>query len=393
MTFKRDSTSLNCLTTVSLFRFPASSLWPGENPLLLGAGAGRYKRTTKEGLYMGLEDKSSSYLFWLSEYLARKLLINIGPDAAVLLCFFEIGEMHSKGLADDLKYQPTPRAIAAFIESGTWKNPGTEWAQRFGESFLEALPGMRDEIDRLAAYIPANEDEIKLALQLGADPLDAETIVLACMNGKVPDLMAQRFHGSAYAFTDMAVTAFGGEGAPLRLGYSKLDVQGGMLQLHDVRIDLAAHLQDILADVTALVCSGREEAAFNSLGIEDNPQNPQWGKALGELYKNGCPGYGPCSNGKCQIDERYSLAAKVLRKSGAGGYAYSPRSDSARAVGLWLWGYVQESGCSVAAAVRAIKQQDFLNTLQFSASPDRVFERIYTKTKKCIEQGEVFSMS
>lgn len=341
---------------------------------------------------MGLEDKSSSYLFWLSEYLARKLLVNIGPNAAVLLRFFEIGEMASKGLIDDLEYQPAPRDIADFINSGTWKTLDAEWTQRFGEVLLQSLPGMQGEINALAAYIPANEEDIKLALQLGADPLDANTIIHACLNDRIPAVMAQRFHDSAHAFTDAAVAALGSEGTPLRLGCSDLEIQENVLQLRNVSIDLMANLEDIFADITALVCFGREEAAVRNLGIEDNPQNPQWGKAMSELCKNGCPGYGPCADGKCQIDEQYSLDAKVLRKARASGYAYSPRSDSARAVGLWLWDYARENACSVGAAVRAIKGKGFLNPLQFSDSPDRVFERLHARTKNCIEQSQVLAM-
>ena len=341
---------------------------------------------------MGLEDKSSSYLFWLSEYLARKLLVNIGPNAAVLLRFFEIGEMASKGRIDDLEYQAAPKDIADFINSGIWKSLDAEWMKRFGEVFLQSLPGMQGEIDALAAYIPANEEEIKLALQLGATPIEADTVILACINGRIPALMEQRFHDSALAFTDATVAALASGGKPMRLGYSDMEVQGDVLQLHTVSINLAANLEDILADITALVCFGREEAAFRDLGIEDNPQNPQWSKAMSELWENGCPGYGPCSGGKCQIDERYSLDAKVLRKAGAGGYAYSPRSDPARAVGLWLWDYARENACSVGAAVRAIKSKDFLPPLQFSDSPDRVFERLHARTKDCIEQSQVLSM-
>lgn len=331
---------------------------------------------------MGLEDKSSSYLFWLSEYLARKLLINIGPNAAVLLRFFEIGEMASKGRIEDLEYQPEPKDIAAFINSGTWKSLDAEWMQRFGEVLLQSLPGMQGEIDALAAYSPANEEDIKLAMRLGADPLDAETIIGICTSGRFPPVgMRQIFPDAARAFTDETVAALGDSGRQIRVGYSDMEIEDDVLKLQNVSINLAANMEDILADIAALVCSGREEMA-SRIGVLW--PWPDEGKP--------CPGYGPCAGGKCQIDERYSLDAKVLRKAGASGYAYSPRSDSARAVGLWLWDYARENACSVGAAVRAIKGKDFLNPLQFSDSPDRVFERLHARTKECIEQSQVLSM-
>lgn len=80
---------------------------------------------------MELEDKSSSYLFWLSEYLGRKLEANIGPNTFLLLRFFEIGEMADKGRIEDLEYQPAPKDIAAFINSDAWKGLNAEWMKRF----------------------------------------------------------------------------------------------------------------------------------------------------------------------------------------------------------------------------------------------------------------------
>lgn len=330
-------------------------------------------------------DKSSSYLFWLSEYLARNMLVNIGPNAGLLLRFFEIGEMATKGLLEDSVYQPAPKDIAAFINSGTWKTLDAEWMQRFGELFLQSFPIMQREVDALAAYIPDNEKEIERAMQLGSQPLDAEVIIRACINERLPALIEQQFFDAAIAFTDETVTVLDSGGDPRRVGYSDMDVQGSMLRLN-VSINLTANLEDILSDITTLVCFGREEMVF---------QSPQWQDAIRAGYgpcTNDCLGYGPCSGGKCQIDKRHSLDAKVLRKAATSNYTYSARSDAARAVGLWLWDYVRENDCSVGAAVRAIKGQDFLNPLQFSASPDRVFERFYARSRDCIEQKQVLSI-
>jgi hypothetical protein len=338
---------------------------------------------------MGLEDKSSSYLFWLSEYLARKLVINIGPNAAVLLRFFEIGEMVSKGRIEDLEYQPAPKDIADFINSDTWKNLDADWMQRFGEVFLQSLPGMQGEIDALAAYIPANEEDIKLALQLGADPLDADTVIHACLNDRIPGIMAQRFHDSAHAFTDAAVAALGDEGTPLRLGYSDLEIQENVLQLRNVSIDLMANMEDILADITALICMARMDVAVASGAMSDEYVE---GRIEGTEDMK-CPGYGPCSGGKCQINEQYSLDAKVLRKGEASGYAYSTSSDTARAIGLWIWDYARENACSVGSAARVAREQDFFKRLYDYRKSDRVLERWCARTNESIEQGRVLSVS
>lgn len=350
---------------------------------------------------MELEDKSSIYLFWLSEYLARKWLVNIGPNAAMLLSFFAMGEECSKGLVDDFDYQSEPKDIASFIRFGAWKKPNAEWIKKFEgayfypphseqyENVLYSLSGRQDEIDKLAAYIATNEEEAVFVRMAGADLTEAETIVFACINGNIPEIMRKKFHDSAHAFTDRAITLSDNAGKSQRLGYSDLEVKDGVLQLHNVAINIAANLDDIIADITSLVCISRVDEAVRNGAMSGEYVS----KCIQKGIEMECPGYGPCSGGKCQIGKRYSLGAKVLRTARVRGCAYDPRGDDARAMGLWLWDYARENACSVGGAIWALGEKDFFKQRYDVRTDQRTLHRWYTCTKKCIEKGEVLTMS
>jgi hypothetical protein len=69
-----------------------------------------------------------------------------------------------------------------------------------------------------------------------------------------------------------------------------------------------------------------------------------------------------------------------------------------RAIGLWLWDYVQDNGGErnrgvIAAAIRTMKKQlePEIKALGFADSEDRVFRGFYSKTAASIEAGEVLS--
>lgn len=348
---------------------------------------------------MELNGKSSSYLFWLSEYLARKLLINIGSNAIPLLYFFEIGEIESKGLIENTEYHPTPKDIATFIRSNAWMSLDAKRMQDHGflEQFLKSLPTLEDEIDKLVKYILANEREIEITLGLRAAPTAPNYVIRACIRKSFPRIMAQRFHDAARAFTNTTITMHDSGENSQRVGCSGMKIEHGGLHMHKISIDLAANLEDILADVTLLVCKGRmlaREAERGNASVDFEPLVCEsWGC---EDWDNedwdSCLGYGSCSDGRCQVDERYSLDAKVLRKAREIGNNYLPRSDNARATGLWLWDYVKKNDCSVGEAVRFIRGKMFLKQLQFSDSPDRVLERLHARTRECINIGAVISM-
>lgn len=69
--------------------------------------------------------------------------------------------------------------------------------------------------------------------------------------------------------------------------------------------------------------------------------------------------------------------------------------DPARAVGLWLWDYVQGHGgkdnCGVATSIRAMKEQlgPEIKALGFADTEQNVFRRFYRKTAECIYACEV----
>lgn len=94
-------------------------------------------------------------------------------------------------------------------------------------------------------------------------------------------------------------------------------------------------------------------------------------------------------------DSRYteeSYILKYLKKYKSLG-SYEIKSDNARTSGIWLWDFVKENRCSIAAAVRQIKKQPFIRDLGFENSPERALERHYAKTRECIEQKKMLPMS
>lgn len=75
---------------------------------------------------------------------------------------------------------------------------------------------------------------------------------------------------------------------------------------------------------------------------------------------------------------------------------FDPLHWGGRAIGLWLWDYVQDHGGESkrgvqAEAIRTLKERsgDALVTLGFAASEERVFRNLLKKTFQCIEAGEV----
>jgi len=73
-------------------------------------------------------------------------------------------------------------------------------------------------------------------------------------------------------------------------------------------------------------------------------------------------------------------------------------NDTSRAVGLWLWEFVQSNGGEkmrgvVAAGIRAMKAQlgPEIKALGFADSEERVFRSFYRRTAACIEACEVLT--
>ena len=85
---------------------------------------------------------------------------------------------------------------------------------------------------------------------------------------------------------------------------------------------------------------------------------------------------------------------------GKGQKGFKQSSNNSRALGLWLWDYIELTGDHskrgiLAEAIRAMKQKigKEVITLGYSASEGRVFRNFYLKTKECIERCEVLSFS
>ena len=91
-------------------------------------------------------------------------------------------------------------------------------------------------------------------------------------------------------------------------------------------------------------------------------------------------------------NSHYSFEEHVLATLNGEQTSYSPKSDRARATGLWIWDYVKEHGGSASAAVREAKKHPLISQW-FSASPDRVLERHHARTRECILNGAVLLMS
>ena len=96
------------------------------------------------------------------------------------------------------------------------------------------------------------------------------------------------------------------------------------------------------------------------------------------------------------ISSRFTKAKTFIKSSRA---SYNPERFAPRAIGLWLWDYVQEHGGKkkrgvVQEAINSMK--DLLKPLcddlgYYAESPDRVLQGLFNRTEKCIEACEVLS--
>lgn len=65
--------------------------------------------------------------------------------------------------------------------------------------------------------------------------------------------------------------------------------------------------------------------------------------------------------------------------------------DACRAIGLWLYDFINTNKCTQISAIRGLRQRlgPALTALGYAASEDTVFRRFYSKTKECIESCDV----
>lgn len=69
----------------------------------------------------------------------------------------------------------------------------------------------------------------------------------------------------------------------------------------------------------------------------------------------------------------------------------SEAGDVNRAVGLWLWDYVNVNGCKPAEAIRTLSKEYDLVALGLEMKDDSAFRTFFTKTKECIEENRIVS--
>lgn len=77
---------------------------------------------------------------------------------------------------------------------------------------------------------------------------------------------------------------------------------------------------------------------------------------------------------------------------GRSGVAYEPVSDPSRAIGLWLFDYIEENNCSQREAARLIGEQKFMRRLVGGKSDEDAWRRMYRRTKACVEAAEVLKI-
>lgn len=93
-----------------------------------------------------------------------------------------------------------------------------------------------------------------------------------------------------------------------------------------------------------------------------------------------------------EVDYGNDAEAERIRKGD--GIAFRPGKEGARALGLWLWDYLdecdglQDRGLR-AEAIRAMKEDYDPATLGYYVSEDDVFFRWIRQTIKCVDSGEV----
>ncbi|MEA4856546.1 hypothetical protein [Solidesulfovibrio sp.] len=73
--------------------------------------------------------------------------------------------------------------------------------------------------------------------------------------------------------------------------------------------------------------------------------------------------------------------------------SYSPRGDTARMIGLWLYDYCKENDCGGPTAITELRRTVFLNKLGIDSKQDREFQRWLVGTHKCIADSEVHALS
>lgn len=77
---------------------------------------------------------------------------------------------------------------------------------------------------------------------------------------------------------------------------------------------------------------------------------------------------------------------------GRAGVAYEPVSDPSRAIGIWIFDYIEKTECSQREAARVIGEQTFMKRLVGDRTDEEAWRRMYRRTKACVEAADVLKI-
>lgn len=139
--------------------------------------------------------------------------------------------------------------------------------------------------------------------------------------------------------------------------------EDGSIVLSEMKIDINQDINMILSEFFIILSS----LVYNEMPIKDNNLRQEQIKQ----YKNHC----------------------IFSLKNSTEISYTQKSDKPRALGIWLWDFINENKCSVRAAIREMKKYSFLEPFGYSKSSDRIFSRMFSQTNECIKKCEVLAMS
>ncbi len=329
---------------------------------------------------VGKNNKAAFYLMWRLEYLSRQLFRAAGEYAPEILDNLN-RVMQECVLAGKGKYD----SLVEFIDAGDWRTPPCDALARLRIFRVHDIDCV---ISRIDTFLKRNGEVLKLYPSCALWPTPRKTLCEYAENGTLLNLI-----GPIRGEVEIAYT--GGRKSVVLQNARSEDQWGNISPLHQVSddgmmsldgyaIDVFAPMDDIFAEISLLVCRARKELIIVSQdGKERTPLD----------LSGGCDGIGPCAGGRCEMIDNAPLRQITIDKMDENGVTFATKSNNARAVGLWLWDFIEEHRCSGGEAIRALKKEPFLIPLMFSESPERTFQLYLEKTRACIEAGEVLPMS
>lgn len=284
---------------------------------------------------MNSDNRLSEYLFWKHQYVARNPY------------YLEL-KSREQEIVDDF-FQATP------------KDQDSYW--------IEALPGIfESDISQDSHSYPISERQQEL-IQAGRDihgrikqkfpfvealDIDHNTILQACISGSFSSLLERNYFKVCRDFV------------------TPIDSPSGDPEIFDIRINVHGNIEQILEGVRTWYCLKKCEL----LGLHDKVMVQD--SEVMKLF--------PYRHSESAILDSFKEEVSQIPTNNF--------FHNARAVGLWLWEEIKESGSSnVAAQIRRLKQVKNFERLGYASSEPDVFRRQKKKTESCIEAGEVLPLS